>query len=53
MDTTAKPHDSLREDASACEGAHNDAGRYTMDVWLDMYAAHAHDHAAQMLASEK
>jgi hypothetical protein len=45
---TAELLDSLSEEEWAREGAHSETGRYTMDDWLDMYASHAHDHAAQM-----
>lgn len=31
------------------EGTHSESGRYTVEGWLQIYAAHAHDHAAQML----
>jgi DinB superfamily len=43
--------ESLSEDEWAREGMHSESGRYTMDDWLEIYAAHAHDHAAQMLAA--
>jgi hypothetical protein len=36
------PHDWERE------GWHTEAGRYTPEIWLSIYAAHAHDHAAQI-----
>ena len=42
--------ESLSEDEWAREGTHSESGRYTMDDWLEIYAAHAHDHAAQILA---
>jgi hypothetical protein len=29
-------------------GNHTEAGRYTVLDWLQLYAAHAHDHAAQI-----
>jgi DinB family protein len=29
-------------------GTHTDRGRFTTEDWLTMYAAHAHDHAAQI-----
>jgi DinB family protein len=45
--------ESLSEDEWAREGTHSESGRYTMDDWLEIYAAHAHDHAAQMLASRQ
>jgi hypothetical protein len=41
--------ESLSEDEWAREGTHSESGRYTMDDWLEIYAAHAHDHAAQVL----
>ena len=41
--------DALGEDEWAREGTHSESGRYTMDDWLEVYTAHAHDHAAQML----
>jgi hypothetical protein len=43
--------DTLSEEDWAREGTHTESGRYTMDNWLEIYAAHAHDHAAQMIAS--
>jgi hypothetical protein len=30
------------------EGEHTESGRYTVDDWLSIYAAHAHNHAAQI-----
>jgi hypothetical protein len=44
--------DSLDEAEWAREGTHSESGRYTMDDWLEIYAAHAHDHAAQILRVE-
>lgn len=32
----------------AREGTHPEHTRYTADTWLAVYAAHAHDHAAQI-----
>ena len=32
----------------AREGTHSESGRYTMDTWLEIYASHAHNHAAQI-----
>jgi hypothetical protein len=32
----------------AREGTHSESGRYTMERWLEIYAAHAHNHAAQI-----
>lgn len=30
------------------EGTHTESGRYTAEDWLKIYAAHAHNHAAQI-----
>ncbi|HEY3214963.1 MAG TPA: DinB family protein [Candidatus Eisenbacteria bacterium] len=30
------------------EGWHTESGRYDAETWLTVYAAHAHDHAAQI-----
>ena len=30
------------------EGEHTESGRYTPEHWLEIYAAHAHNHAAQI-----
>jgi hypothetical protein len=30
------------------EGTHSESGRYTVETWLEIYAAHAHDHAEQI-----
>jgi hypothetical protein len=29
-------------------GTHTERGRYTTETWLQIYASHAHDHAAQI-----
>jgi hypothetical protein len=29
-------------------GTHSDSGHYTTEDWLKIYAAHAHNHAAQI-----
>ncbi|MGB9180361.1 MAG: DinB family protein [Pyrinomonadaceae bacterium] len=40
---------SLMSDADwAREGWHTESGRYTAETWLQIYAAHAHNHAAQI-----
>ena len=33
------------------EGTHTEHGRYTVERWLEIYAAHAHSHAEQILAA--
>ncbi|HKR59790.1 MAG TPA: DinB family protein [Pyrinomonadaceae bacterium] len=30
------------------EGEHTESGRYTAEHWLEIYAAHAHNHASQI-----
>ena len=39
----------LTEAEWAREGTHSESGRYAVEDWLEIYAAHAHDHARQML----
>lgn len=40
---------SMMSDADwAREGWHTESGRYTAETWLKIYAAHAHNHAAQI-----
>jgi hypothetical protein len=46
--TTAELLDRLGDADWAREGTHTDSGRYTMDTWLEIYAVHAHNHAAQI-----
>ena len=46
--TSAELLDRLTEADWAREGTHSDSGRYTMDTWLEIYAVHAHNHAAQI-----
>jgi hypothetical protein len=41
--------ETLSEDEWAREGTHSESGRYSVDDWLEIYASHAHDHAAQIL----
>jgi hypothetical protein len=47
--TTAQLLDSMSEDEWAREGTHSESGRYTAEDWLRIYAAHAHNHATQIL----
>jgi hypothetical protein len=46
--TTAEILDRMSEVDWAREGTHSESGRYTMDTWLEIYAVHAHNHAAQI-----
>jgi hypothetical protein len=46
--TTVEILDRISEADWAREGTHSESGRYTMDTWLGIYAAHAHNHADQI-----
>ena len=46
--TTAQLLDAMTEDDWQREGTHSESGSYTAEDWLTIYAAHAHDHAAQI-----
>lgn len=46
--TTAELLDRITDADWAREGTHSESGRYTMDTWLEIYAAHAHNHAGQI-----
>jgi len=49
--TTAEILDRLGEAEWLREGTHSESGRYTIERWLEIYATHAHAHAAQILAA--
>jgi hypothetical protein len=40
--------DVLTDDEWAKAGTHSEDGRYSVETWLENYAAHAHDHADQI-----
>ena len=46
--TTAQLLDSMTEEDWARVGTHSESGRYAAGDWLSIYAAHAHNHAAQI-----
>ena len=46
--TTAEILDRMSEAEWAREGTHSEHGRYTVERWLEIYAAHAHNHADQI-----
>jgi hypothetical protein len=46
--STAQLFAHMSEEDWAREGTHPEHPRYTADTWLKVYAAHAHDHAAQI-----
>jgi DinB superfamily len=45
---TAEILDRLGEAEWAREGTHSESGPYSVEGWLEIYAAHAHDHADQI-----
>ncbi len=46
--TTSQLLPGLSDADWAREGWHTESGRYSMETWLKIYAAHAHGHAAQI-----
>lgn len=46
--TTAQLIDLMTEDDWRRAGTHSESGPYTAEDWLKIYAAHAHNHAAQI-----
>jgi hypothetical protein len=46
--TTGQLLDSMSEEDWSRTGTHSESGRYTAEDWLRIYAAHAHNHAAQI-----
>jgi len=49
--STAELLERLSDAEWAREGTHTEHGRYTLERWLEIYAAHAHQHAEQILAA--
>ena len=46
--TTAQLFDFMEGKDWRREGTHSESGAYTAEDWLTIYAAHAHNHAAQI-----
>src|SRR5437870_13827694 len=46
--TTAQLFDFMGDEDWRREGTHSESGAYTAEDWLTIYAAHAHNHAAQI-----
>lgn len=46
--TTAQLLDAMGDADWRRAGTHSESGRYSAEGWLEIYAAHAHDHAAQI-----
>src|SRR5690606_12387010 len=47
-ESTAAILERLAEADWARQGWHTESGPYTVERWLEIYAAHAHDHADQI-----
>jgi hypothetical protein len=48
-DSTATILEHLTDGQWARNGTHSESGAYGVETWLEIYAAHAHDHAAQIV----
>jgi len=48
---TAELLETLSETDWTREGTHSEHGPYTLERWLEIYAAHAHKHAEQILVA--
>ncbi|HEV7859373.1 MAG TPA: DinB family protein [Pyrinomonadaceae bacterium] len=46
--TTSQLLNLMSEADWSRQGTHTESGRYTTETWLQIYAAHAHNHAAQI-----
>jgi len=47
-ETTVQLLRLMSDDDWVREGVHTENGKYTPEIWLTIYAAHAHNHAAQI-----
>jgi hypothetical protein len=47
-ESTAAILDLLSEEDWGRSGAHTEGGDYSVEMWLEIYAEHAHDHAGQI-----
>ncbi|HEX7264880.1 MAG TPA: DinB family protein [Candidatus Dormibacteraeota bacterium] len=50
-ESTAQILERLSQDEWLRKGTHSESGPYSVETWLTIYAAHAHDHAAQIKRS--
>ncbi|HEX7531262.1 MAG TPA: DinB family protein, partial [Pyrinomonadaceae bacterium] len=46
--TAAQLFEFMRDEDWQREGTHSESGSYAAEDWLTIYAAHAHNHAAQI-----
>jgi hypothetical protein len=49
--TTSEILDRMTDAEWARQGTHSEIGAYSAEHWLEIYAAHAHNHAAQILVA--
>jgi hypothetical protein len=47
-ESTAAILERLSEEQWRRAGTHSESGAYSVETWLEIYAAHAHDHAEQI-----
>ena len=47
-ETTLQVLSEMTDDDWLCHGWHNQSGLYSATRWLEIYSAHAHDHAQQI-----
>lgn len=47
--TSAQILERISDDDWNRAGTHSERGHYSVETWLEIYAAHAHDHADQIL----
>ncbi len=52
-DSTAELLESLSPEEWQREGVHSEMGRYSVELWLEVYAEHAHHHATQILVARQ
>jgi hypothetical protein len=52
-DSSAELLDLLDDADFARAGTHTESGKYSVDTWLELYAAHCHDHAAQIASAAR
>lgn len=51
--TTAELLDRMTDEDWTRSGTHTEHGTYTVEMWLEIYAAHAHDHAEQIRVARR
>ena len=49
--SSAELLDALSDDEWSRSGTHSESGEYSVLTWLELYAAHGHDHAEQIRAA--